>query len=196
MLHSGPISYNWHWLIVYWSAHFLCTFIMAPLDVLFYYFLFGIFTVGLSFIIYQTTSSHLHCLAFNWAHQLPKSALSFWEWLPIIHIYFRSVNYPNCRLAVCLYLFLLHMCPRSLMDVPASSASSFDVDYHWASSLPPVTLSAPFDVSCVHIQIEFLIRRHYLFDFSPNEKSDLWHLALTTRLGEELTEVMDDMCNA
>lgn len=139
------------------------------------------FTVGLSFIIYQTTSSHLHWLAFNWAHQPPKSAFSFWEWLPIIHFNFRAVNYPNCRLriSVCLYLFLQHMCysPSSLMDVPTPSASALMWIITEPHRCPPATLSAPFDVSCVHFQIEFLIRSHYHFDFLLNEKSDLWHLA-------------------
>lgn len=97
----------------------------------------------------------------------------------------------DCKcLPLCIY-FLLHMCysPGSLLDVPAPSAFCFDVDYHWASSLPPVTLSAPFDVSCVHIQIEFLIRNHYHFDSLLNESSDLWHFASIIWLEEKLIEV-------
>lgn len=95
-------------------------------------------------------------------------------------------------IADCKWLYLLwqHMCcsPGFLMDVP-TLCCCFDVDYHWASSLPPVTLSAPFDVSCVHIQIEFLIRNHYHFDSLPNELGDLWHFPSIIWLEEKLIEV-------
>lgn len=92
----------------------------------------------------------------------------------------------------CLPVFILaaHVLQSQFPDgCPHTLGLCFDVDYHWASSLPPVTLSAPFDVSCVHFQIEFLIRSHYHFDFLLNDKSDLWHLAYIIWLEEELIEV-------
>lgn len=91
-----------------------------------------------------------------------------------------------------MYLIFLFIFTADVhVTVPVSSVDvCFDVRYHWAWSLPPVTLKAPFDVSCVHFQIEFLIRSHYHFDFSLNEKSDLWHLTPGVWLEELIKAVM------
>lgn len=152
------------------------------------------FTVGLSFIICQTTSSRLHWFAFNWAHQPPpKNAFSFLEWLPIIHFNFRAVNYPNCSwefLSPCIYF----CCTCVTVIVP-----------WWMSPLPRPLLWCELSLSLIiapsHPVSTFWCFLCALPDRISNKESlsswflaewEEWPLALSLGiwLEEDLTEVL------
>lgn len=115
---SRPISRNWHWLIVYWSAissaHSSCFHSM-------FYFIISFMSFYCRAIIYN-----LPGLPSTGLISPPKESLFPWEWLPKIRFNFRAANCPNCRLQMspCLYLFWQHMCCSAgfFMDVHTPSS--------------------------------------------------------------------------